>query len=168
MGGGGYDYGNGIAIDAGYVYATGSFGNTADFNPALGTFNLTSAGAADAFVIKLTQSPPFIIQGNVFGDANTNCNNDTADIPLPDFILKAEPGPSFGYTDSAGHYAIYLFDTGAYTISLATEDTIRQSSCNTSYTYNFQVPLTPPAKSILPCKLLSIARDYQLNWARHY
>lgn len=48
------DYSFGIAVDnAGNVYATGTFQNTADFDPNAGTLNLTSTGLDDIFVIKL-------------------------------------------------------------------------------------------------------------------
>ena len=49
-----YDYGRSIAVDAsGNVYTTGSFEGTADFDPDAETFNLTSAGGADIFIVKL-------------------------------------------------------------------------------------------------------------------
>ena len=57
MGGTGSDYGYDIAVDAsGIVYTTGWFSSTVDFDPGAGTVNLTSAGARDIFVQKL--SPP--------------------------------------------------------------------------------------------------------------
>jgi Secretion system C-terminal sorting domain len=39
----------------GSVYASGFFGQTVDFDPGPGTWNLTSAGANDVFVIKLNE-----------------------------------------------------------------------------------------------------------------
>jgi hypothetical protein len=56
MGGTSIDEGNSIAVDAGggCVYATGDFVSTpADFDPGTSVFNLTSAGSADIFVLKL-------------------------------------------------------------------------------------------------------------------
>ncbi len=51
----------GIALDAsGNVYATGRFQQTVDFNPDLGTFNLTSAGNFDVFITKLDASGNFL------------------------------------------------------------------------------------------------------------
>lgn len=45
------------------VYLTGTFGGTADFDPTSGTYNLTSNGDNDAFVVKLTQSGSFAAAG---------------------------------------------------------------------------------------------------------
>ena len=51
------DMGYGATVDAaGGVLVTGHFGGTVDFNPASSTLNLTSAGQADVFVLKLTSA----------------------------------------------------------------------------------------------------------------
>lgn len=61
MGGVNNDFGFSIALDAlSNVYTTGSFSNTADFDPGLGTFNLTSTGNTDNFVSKLDSSGNFL------------------------------------------------------------------------------------------------------------
>jgi hypothetical protein len=47
-----------VAVDgAGRLYAAGSFRGVTDADSGLGTFNLTSAGGGDAWVIQLTQAP---------------------------------------------------------------------------------------------------------------
>jgi hypothetical protein len=52
-GGGSFDLGLSIAVDSsGFVYTTGLFQGTADFDPGAGTFNLTSS-SMDAYVAKL-------------------------------------------------------------------------------------------------------------------
>lgn len=54
MGGAGVDNGSAIATDIlGNVYCVGNFSATADFDPSVGTLNLTSAGNKDAFWVKL-------------------------------------------------------------------------------------------------------------------
>jgi gliding motility-associated-like protein len=51
----------GIAVDnAGNVYTTGLFSNTADFDPGPGMYNLTASGNKDLFVLKLDQAGNFI------------------------------------------------------------------------------------------------------------
>ncbi len=50
-----------VAIDpAGFVYTTGRFGGTVDFDPGAGVFNITSAGAFDAYIQKLDTSGNFV------------------------------------------------------------------------------------------------------------
>jgi hypothetical protein len=54
FGGVGDDAANAVAIGAdGFVYVGGYFSSTADFLSGAGTYNLTSAGAKDAFIAKL-------------------------------------------------------------------------------------------------------------------
>ncbi|MDX5443024.1 MAG: SBBP repeat-containing protein, partial [Hymenobacteraceae bacterium] len=54
MGGNSTDRGFSMAIDASdNIYTTGFFYSTADFDPALTAFNLTSAGSGDAYVHKM-------------------------------------------------------------------------------------------------------------------
>lgn len=54
FGGAFFDYGTGIETDAdGNVYVTGVYQETVDFDPSGETFELTSAGSEDIFVLKL-------------------------------------------------------------------------------------------------------------------
>ena len=56
MGGTTQDEANSIALDASKnIYLTGFFGNTADFDPGTGTYNLTASGDYDIYVVKLRQ-----------------------------------------------------------------------------------------------------------------
>jgi len=55
------DIGTSIAVDSsGNIYNTGSFFGTADFDPGVGTFNLTAVGPRDVFVSKLDSSGSFL------------------------------------------------------------------------------------------------------------
>jgi hypothetical protein len=57
MGGTGNDQGNSICLDTlSNIISTGNFSNSVDFNPDLGTFNLTSAGNIDVYLHKINQS----------------------------------------------------------------------------------------------------------------
>jgi gliding motility-associated-like protein len=61
MGGTGDDHANATAVDnAGNVYTTGYFNNTADFDPGVGVFNLVSAGTSDVFISKVDASGNFV------------------------------------------------------------------------------------------------------------
>ena len=57
--GGEGDQGNSIAVyGPDYIYTTGNFQSTSDFDPSAGVYNLTSAGAEDIFIAKLCQNTP--------------------------------------------------------------------------------------------------------------
>ena len=59
-------FGNAIAVDAqGAVYATGTFGSTADFDPGEGVCSLTSVGEDDIFLLKLDAAGNFLWVGSV-------------------------------------------------------------------------------------------------------
>lgn len=73
MGGEDSDRGSYITIDAdGNVYTIASFGETVDFDPGAGTFDLVSIGASDIFIQKLNSSGNFLwakqIAGTSYGD----------------------------------------------------------------------------------------------------
>ena len=54
------DYAQAIAVDdAGNVFVTGHFYGTADFDPSTATYNLTSAGLLDVFVLELDDQGRF-------------------------------------------------------------------------------------------------------------
>jgi len=54
MGGSLFEIGSSITVDAsGYIYTTGFYQGTADFDPGAGTYNLTSVGSVDIFVQKM-------------------------------------------------------------------------------------------------------------------
>ena len=60
MGGTGLESGVAIALDAmGNVFTTGQFQSTVDFDPGVGTYNLTDLGILDIFVSKLDASGNF-------------------------------------------------------------------------------------------------------------
>ena len=78
-GGTGWDLATGITLGAdGSVYTTGGFWGTANFNPGAGTYNLTSAGQKDAFVLKLDSSGNFLAARNIASGTGDNCGNGVA------------------------------------------------------------------------------------------
>jgi hypothetical protein len=74
FGGTGLDNANSIAIDAstatGGIYTTGLFYGTVDFDPGIGTFNLTSAGFGDIFISKLDSAGNFLWAKQLGGTAD--------------------------------------------------------------------------------------------------
>ncbi len=68
VGGTSDDQGNAISVDAtGNVYIVGNFRGTADFDPGVALFPLTSAGGNDVFILKLTGDGDFIWANRVGG-----------------------------------------------------------------------------------------------------
>ena len=67
MGGTFQDRARAVAVEGRDVYTVGFFNLTADFDPGEGTFNLTSAGATDAFVSKFTGAGNFVWAGAMGG-----------------------------------------------------------------------------------------------------
>jgi hypothetical protein len=106
-GGGSFDLGLSIAIDAnGFVYSTGLFQGTADFDPGAGTFNLT-ANSMDGFVVKLNALNGNLVWAKQF---------------LTSFLV--EPGAiaidAYGNVITVGHYeGIADFDPGAGSLNFS-------------------------------------------------
>ncbi|MEQ1906623.1 MAG: SBBP repeat-containing protein, partial [Pirellulaceae bacterium] len=80
LGGAGDGSGSGIAVD-GFrnVYTTGYFVGTADFDPGVGTFNMTSAGGNDVFVSKLDSSGNFVWAKALGGASGDTANGIALD-----------------------------------------------------------------------------------------
>ncbi len=79
---GGTEYENGfsITIDAtGSIYTTGYFGGTVDFDPGIGTNNLTSLGNEDVFVLKLDASGNFVYAKSFGGISYDNAKSIVVD-----------------------------------------------------------------------------------------
>lgn len=76
------DHGYSVFVDeSGYVYTTGDFEGTADFDPGPEVYNLTSAGGSDIFVSKLDASGTFVWarrMGGYGGDSGSSVTVDHA------------------------------------------------------------------------------------------
>ena len=77
LSGTGFESGYSVAVDSsGNVYTTGNFSGTVDFDPGLGTVNLTpAAGNNDAFVSKLDSAGAFV-WAKQFGGTGTERGNE--------------------------------------------------------------------------------------------
>lgn len=118
FGGSSFDIGEGLAVDASdNVYTCGHFRLTTDFDPGVGTVNLTSAGNADIFVSKLDSNGDYVWARRMGGvnsdrafalalalDASggvhtTGTMNGTSDL---------DPGPGVFNLTSAGANDIFI------------------------------------------------------------
>ena len=100
-----------IDIDQmGYVYVCGWFSGTADFDPGIGIFNLTSAGLTDVFVAKYTSSGQFIWafrigQNNRDGAMRVKINN-AGEVLVTGFVrennIDFDPGPGIFNLNAPG------------------------------------------------------------------
>ena len=81
MGGIGVGIGFSIAVDdSGFVYTTGNYSETKDFDPdTSASFNLTSNGNLDIFISKLDESGNFISAKSIGGSADDYCMSIVSD-----------------------------------------------------------------------------------------
>jgi hypothetical protein len=108
LGGAADDYGRSIAVDAaGYVYITGSFMGTADFDPGPGIVTLASVGSWDAFVGKLDASGNFVWAKSLGGSSEHDKGNSIA-VDASGNVLV-----------TGGFHGTIDFDPGPATFSLA-------------------------------------------------
>ncbi len=77
---------------------------------------------------------PGNISGKIFNDLNADCTQDTGEFPISNWLIKAEPGTYYGYTDVNGYYKIYV-DTGTYTVSLLLQNSLWQQNCPVAPNY---------------------------------
>ena len=104
------DFGNSINIGSnGYVYTTGNFQGTSDFDPGAGVFNLTSqSGASNVFLSKLDASGNFIWAKGLGGSLGSRglsvITDDIGNIYSTGYFIGTadfDPGPgSFNLTSN--------------------------------------------------------------------
>ncbi|MBD2075897.1 DUF4347 domain-containing protein [Phormidium sp. FACHB-592] len=80
LGGGGEDPTSSISVDgSGNVYTTGGFQGSLDFDPSMGTFDLTSAGDNDIFVSKLDSNGNFVWARRMGGSSSDYASSISVD-----------------------------------------------------------------------------------------
>lgn len=132
IGGFGLDHSFEIMVDgSGNVYTVGDFEGTVDFDPGAGTYNLSSAGMQDAFILKLNSSGEFVwakrmgavdddeilslaisASGNIysagyfFGTVDFDPNAGTTELTAAGgydvFVLKLDTAGNFIWADGLG------------------------------------------------------------------
>lgn len=170
VGGTGADRPTRMAKDtAGKLYLTGTFSATTDFDPGPGTFNISSNGGTDIFLMKVKPTREFIWARNV-GGTNNDLGFDIAVDPdgfiydVGGFQLTADfdPTPStFNMTavDSADIYVLKWFNCFNPTYS-----TLSDTACGTyilngqtytvSGTYTQTIPNSAGCDSIITLNLV--------------
>ena len=116
MGGTAFDEGHSIAVDAsGNVYITGYFYGTADFDPGVGTTNLTANGTVDIFVQKLDSHGSFLWvkqMGGIGFDEGLSITVDPSGNVYTtgsfEGMVDFDPGVGTANLTSAGSYDIYI------------------------------------------------------------
>ena len=116
LGGIGFDYGYAIAIDnLGNLYTTGYFRSTADFDPNIGIFNLTSVGANDIFISKLDNSGNFIWAKAIGGTGYDESFSITLDVSSNVYItgyfgvtVDFDPGVGIFNLTAVGNEDIFV------------------------------------------------------------
>lgn len=117
MGGTSQDEGYGVYVDVyGYVYTTGNFEGTADFDPGPGVFSLTSAGSTDIFISKLDRDGNFVWAGAMGGTSHDYGKGIAADragnVYITGYFCSAtadfDPGPGIFNLASSGAYDLFI------------------------------------------------------------
>ena len=116
MGGLGYDFAYGVAVDGnGNVFTTGSFTGTVDFDPSQDTTSLTAIGASDIFVQKWALCAPLDVSTTV-NNTTITANNSNAtyhwlDCNNNNDTISGATGQSFTATAN-GDYAVAITENG--------------------------------------------------------
>jgi len=116
LGGPGFDFSHGVALDAaGNVLTVGQFEGTADFDPGPGNYDLTSAGSLDVFISKLDNAGNFVWARRMGGtkfDAGLGVASDAAGnvFAVGQFEGTADfdPGPGIHNLASAGFDDVFI------------------------------------------------------------
>lgn len=119
FGGSQYDAGDDILIDGlGNIWIIGSFSTTSDFNPGPGTFNLTSGGSRDAYLLKLDSSGNYLWAGKAGGSGFDEAKAIGRDVNNNIYVhgtfsgtVDFNPGQGTFNLTSAGGWESFLWKT---------------------------------------------------------
>jgi hypothetical protein len=116
MGGSSLDNANSLIVDAGgNVFTSGYFSSTADFDPGVGVFTLTSVGDLDIFVSKLDASGNFIWARSMGGtsrdEGNSLCFDSNGNIYVAGYyvgLADFDPGTGVFNLNGSGNPDIFI------------------------------------------------------------
>jgi subtilisin-like proprotein convertase family protein len=143
MGGQGDDYGSDIAVNTLGIFSTGSFEGTADFDPGPGTYELTSTGGRNGYVLNLTEttapasptieslsaSPDPLEVGQTLTLTANNVVAGSADISRVDFYRDSNGNETYDAgtdehlgadLDPAGGWSVDVVDTSDWSLGTHT------------------------------------------------
>lgn len=127
FGGSGTDRCNSISIDgSGNIYLTGIFNASADLDPGIGIFNLTSVGSDEVFILKLNSSGNFVWAGQLSGSGNQEANQILVDVSgnvyvVGEFTQTVDFDPGVGFVSAVANtsipdiFILKLTNTGSFT-----------------------------------------------------
>lgn len=157
MGGTQDDNGNAITIDAsGYLYTTGGFKGTVDFDPNAGNYSLTSSGGSDdIFVHKMYQCAPPTTPTNVTLVSNQSiCANKSTTLTASGTgTLSWFANPTGGVSLATGaSYITPTLSVGSYTYyAEAATCTVSPSRATVTVIVNPNPTVTATSSSSLIC-----------------
>jgi hypothetical protein len=138
FGGTAYQLGKSITIDdTGDIYATGEFNGTVDFDPNLGTYNLSTNAGQDVYIIKIASSGNFVWAKN-FGNSLGSYLNSIA-VGLDGSVYTT--GSYQGTMDFDPSSNVYnLTSSGSYDIFIHKLDMVApEEYCDFTYSINAMV-----------------------------
>ncbi len=148
FGASGGDLGNCIFLDApGYIYTTGLFTGTGDFDPGAGTLNLSATGQQDIFVHKMTPcsfapSQPGSISGSTILCAGSSNTYNIAAVSGATSYTWTLPG---GWSGTSTTTSITATAGSSGTITVTANNL-----CGSSAAQTFSVTVSNPALTLTP------------------
>lgn len=111
-----------IPVSAGETYVV----NVSLFQPTPNGYILDFSASSATFGCNART----LLSGVVYNDLDSNCVFDSLEIDQSNWLIKAEPGPTFGYFSSyTGIYKMCL-DSGSYAISLIDNNIFKDNLCS--------------------------------------
>lgn len=128
----------GIALQNGNIFTTGVYNLTADFDPSVATFTITSAGNSDSFVQKLCQIPnqPLSISGPTSICQGSTGNYSIANVYGATSYSWSLPASWSGSSSSASINATAGNTNGIITVTAI-------NSCGSSLSQTLSVTINP-------------------------
>jgi len=116
LGGSNAESGFSIVVDgSGNVYSSGIYNGLADFDPGIGTYNLTSNGSADLYISKLDVSGNFVWAKSIGGLGNEQGRSifldQAGNVYTTGFYsgtVDFDPGAGTSFLTTAGNYDVFV------------------------------------------------------------